>query len=94
MILNRRDFITLAVLILIPIALQVVEMSREERLGPGGLDPVEVLESLPKDMVCVRFEPIASCIFNDYIPLCLVSTFRKNVFSRKIFPACRKRLVT
>jgi len=29
---------------------EMVEMSREERLGPGGLDPVEVLESLPKDM--------------------------------------------
>merc|ERR1711991_778496 len=25
------------------------ELSREERLGPGGLDPVEVFESLPKD---------------------------------------------
>merc|ERR1719201_2361460 len=27
---------------------EMVELSREERLGPGGLDPVEVLESLPK----------------------------------------------
>lgn len=26
------------------------ELSREERLGPGGLDPVEVFESLPKSM--------------------------------------------
>jgi len=29
---------------------EMVEMSRSERLGPGGLDPVEVLESLPKEM--------------------------------------------
>uniref|UniRef100_A0A7S3NDY3 Hsp90 chaperone protein kinase-targeting subunit n=1 Tax=Aureoumbra lagunensis TaxID=44058 RepID=A0A7S3NDY3_9STRA len=27
-----------------------VELSKEERLGPGGLDPVEVFESLPKAM--------------------------------------------
>uniref|UniRef100_A0A7S2XXR3 Hsp90 chaperone protein kinase-targeting subunit n=1 Tax=Fibrocapsa japonica TaxID=94617 RepID=A0A7S2XXR3_9STRA len=27
-----------------------VELSREERLGPGGLDPVEVFESLPEEM--------------------------------------------
>lgn len=27
-----------------------VEMSREERIGPGGLDPLEVLESLPECM--------------------------------------------
>ena len=26
------------------------ELPREERLGPGGLDPVEVFESLPKEM--------------------------------------------
>jgi len=26
------------------------EIPREERLGPGGLDPVEVFESLPKEM--------------------------------------------
>merc|ERR1711924_282589 len=26
------------------------EMSKEERLGPGGLDPVEVFEALPKEM--------------------------------------------
>mmetsp|Transcript_5188 Transcript_5188/g.21378 ORF Transcript_5188/g.21378 Transcript_5188/m.21378 type:complete len:164 (+) Transcript_5188:29-520(+) len=26
------------------------ELSREERLGPGGLDPVEVFESLPQSM--------------------------------------------
>jgi cell division cycle protein 37 len=25
-------------------------MSREERMGPGGLDPIEVLESLPEDI--------------------------------------------
>ena len=25
-----------------------VELSREERLGPGGLDPVEVFETLPE----------------------------------------------
>ena len=27
-----------------------VELSREERLGPGGLDPVEVFAELPKPM--------------------------------------------
>ncbi|KAJ8598397.1 hypothetical protein CTAYLR_003009 [Chrysophaeum taylorii] len=27
-----------------------VELSKEERVGPGGLDPVEVFESLPKSM--------------------------------------------
>jgi len=27
-----------------------VELSKEERIGPGGLDPVEVFESLPKPM--------------------------------------------
>lgn len=26
------------------------EMSKEERMGPGGLDPVEVFESLPEEM--------------------------------------------
>ncbi len=25
-----------------------VELSKGERMGPGGLDPLEVLESLPK----------------------------------------------
>merc|ERR1712159_37682 len=29
---------------------EVVELSREERLGPGGLDPVEVFETLPEAM--------------------------------------------
>jgi len=29
---------------------ETVELSREERLGPGGLDPVEVLESLPEEL--------------------------------------------
>jgi cell division cycle protein 37 len=29
---------------------EVVELSKEERLGPGGLDPVEVFESLPEAM--------------------------------------------
>ena len=28
----------------------MVELSREERLGPGGLDPVEVFETLPECM--------------------------------------------
>jgi len=27
-----------------------VELTREERMGPGGLDPVEVFETLPKSM--------------------------------------------
>ena len=27
-----------------------MELSREERLGPGGLDPVEVFETLPESM--------------------------------------------
>jgi cell division cycle protein 37 len=27
-----------------------VELSKEERLGPGGLDPVEVFETLPESM--------------------------------------------
>ena len=27
------------------------EIPREERLGPGGLDPLEVIETLPKAMV-------------------------------------------
>lgn len=27
------------------------EIPREERLGPGGLDPLEVIETLPEDMV-------------------------------------------
>lgn len=26
------------------------EMKKEERMGPGGLDPVEVFESLPESM--------------------------------------------
>ncbi|KAG5175284.1 hypothetical protein JKP88DRAFT_339255 [Tribonema minus] len=29
---------------------EVVELSKEERLGPGGLDPLEVFESLPEPM--------------------------------------------
>ena len=29
---------------------EYVELSREERLGPGGLDPVEVFEELPKEL--------------------------------------------
>lgn len=28
----------------------LAEMSREERLGPGGLDPLEVIETLPEEM--------------------------------------------
>ena len=31
-------------------AQQPQELSREERLGPGGLDPVEVFESLPEPL--------------------------------------------
>lgn len=31
-------------------AVEEVELTREERLGPGGLDPVEVFETLPKSM--------------------------------------------
>ena len=27
---------------------KIAEYEREERLGPGGLDPLEVMESLPK----------------------------------------------
>ena len=27
-----------------------VELSKEERMGPGGLDPVEVFETLPDSM--------------------------------------------
>ncbi len=30
---------------------EYVELSKEERMGPNGLDPLEVLESLPK--VCI-----------------------------------------
>jgi len=29
---------------------EYVELSKEERLGPGGLDPLEVLETLPKKL--------------------------------------------
>lgn len=29
---------------------ETVELSREERLGPGGLDPVEVFDELPKEI--------------------------------------------
>ena len=29
---------------------EYVELSKEERLGPGGLDPVEVFEELPKEL--------------------------------------------
>jgi cell division cycle protein 37 len=29
---------------------ETVELTAEERLGPGGLDPVEVFHSLPKSM--------------------------------------------
>jgi len=29
---------------------EYVELSKEERLGPGGLDPLEVLETLPKPL--------------------------------------------
>lgn len=31
-------------------ATDLTEIPREERLGPGGLDPVEVYESLPESM--------------------------------------------
>ena len=31
-------------------AAAIDEVPREERLGPGGLDPVEVFDSLPKEM--------------------------------------------
>ena len=38
---------------------EYVELSREERLGPGGLDPVEVFESLPSDLQkCFETEDI------------------------------------
>ncbi|GAB5365972.1 hypothetical protein AAMO2058_001104500 [Amorphochlora amoebiformis] len=29
---------------------EYVELSKEERIGPGGLDPIEVLQSLPQSM--------------------------------------------
>jgi len=29
---------------------EYVELSKEERLGPGGLDPIEVFKSLPEEM--------------------------------------------
>ena len=31
-------------------AVDMSEIPREERLGPGGLDPIEVFESLPESM--------------------------------------------
>jgi cell division cycle protein 37 len=30
---------------------ELADIPREERLGPGGLDPLEVIETLPEDMV-------------------------------------------
>mmetsp|Transcript_49387 Transcript_49387/g.86085 ORF Transcript_49387/g.86085 Transcript_49387/m.86085 type:complete len:169 (-) Transcript_49387:90-596(-) len=33
-----------------PLVKAMYTMSKEERLGPGGLDPVEVFEGLPKDL--------------------------------------------
>ena len=32
-------------------AVDISEIPREERLGPGGLDPLEVIETLPEEMV-------------------------------------------
>jgi len=34
----------------VPLIEAMYEMSKEERLGPGGLDPVEVFESLPEEL--------------------------------------------
>ena len=39
---------------------KIAEYEREERLGPGGLDPLEVMESLPKvDVLCI-YRPFVS----------------------------------
>jgi len=34
----------------VPLIEAMYEMSKEERMGPGGLDPVEVFESLPEEL--------------------------------------------
>jgi len=39
---------------------KIAEYEREERLGPGGLDPLEVMESLPKELQdCFESQDIA-----------------------------------
>jgi cell division cycle protein 37 len=42
------------------------EIPREQRLGPGGLDPVEVFESLPKPMQ-EAFESGSVDALRDYV---------------------------
>merc|ERR1712046_460088 len=43
-----------------PAEVETVEMTKEERMGPGGLDPIEVLETLPPAM--------KECFMNQDIP--------------------------
>jgi len=45
----------------VPLIEAMYEMSKEERMGPGGLDPVEVFESLP--------ETLQTCFKTNDIPM-------------------------
>lgn len=70
------------------------EEERKARLGPGGLDPVEVFESLPevnKNLSCnIKVNILYRVsVFSDLFVLC----FRvyKNASRRKIFLCCNKR---
>jgi len=54
---------------------EIKEEERNERLGPGGLDPLEVFESLPD--VCNSIHNCnLSCIIYVYICVCTFIIFR------------------
>eukprot|EP00929_Paragymnodinium_shiwhaense_P119177 TRINITY_DN91058_c0_g1_i1.p1 TRINITY_DN91058_c0_g1~~TRINITY_DN91058_c0_g1_i1.p1 ORF type:complete len:341 (-),score=102.54 TRINITY_DN91058_c0_g1_i1:57-1079(-) len=67
-----------------PLVEVMYEMSKEERLGPGGLDPVEVFESLPKAMqegfkaqsvaaLMEAAEAVGVEVFEDHLQRCIDS---------------------
>lgn len=67
------------------------EEERKARLGPGGLDPVEVFESLPE--VNENSRNNKSRFYSEISFLILGISFRlyKNASRRKIFPYCNKQ---
>ena len=46
--MREIHFRSYRIIFLIIFGFQEMEKERQARLGPGGLDPVEVFESLPK----------------------------------------------
>lgn len=68
------------------------EEERKARLGPGGLDPVEVFESLPevnKNLTRNKSQYIRVSFFSHFFALCF--SLYKNALRHKISLCCNKR---